>query len=276
MPGGIGLDDDDETMEDMQHAQDMIPPPLTVVNLEDIERSKAGLSFLQNNGPQDVGAGEYAKNQQDIDQGMEQLKESSTPVFQKLVYDPTALMELQSIPSMIPERLVPGAAPSTAGVASDAALSTQETDAAATPPNKTAEGVSTSLSLTPIPILSPPTNKRPHASPNASMETNGTLVGSAHPSPKSVAPGDGTDGLRPKENGTAVSTPFLSLGASGSPTTTSDQARSAFVSSHEAEMFSLQHTPLGYRNAIIKQLKMAPKSKLPNKCPFINLHLVES
>ncbi|KAF9132671.1 Integrator complex subunit 6 [Mortierella sp. 14UC] len=260
MPGGIGLDDDDETMEDMQHAQDMIPPPLTVVDLDDIERSKVGLPFLQNNDAQDIETDEYVKHRQGIEQDLEQFNGSTTPVFQKLVYDPTALMELQSIPSMIPERLVPGAAPPTVSVASEATLSTREADAAATSSSKTAEGVSASLGLTPIPILSPPANGGSHASPNASTEADGTLAGPAHPNSKNITSDDGTDGLHPKETGATVSTTFLSDGASGSSSTTSDQARSAFVASHEAEKFSMQHNPLDYRNAIIKQLKMAPRS----------------
>ncbi|KAF9947893.1 Integrator complex subunit 6, partial [Modicella reniformis] len=36
MPGGMGLDDDDQDMEDMHRAQDMIPPPLIEVSREDI------------------------------------------------------------------------------------------------------------------------------------------------------------------------------------------------------------------------------------------------
>ncbi|KAF9910508.1 Integrator complex subunit 6-like [Linnemannia zychae] len=259
MPGGIGLDDDDETMEDMQHAQDMIPPPLTVVDLEDIERSKAELPFSQNNGVQDMETDEYAKHRQGIEQDLEQFNGSTTPVFQKLVYDPTALMELQSIPSTIPERLAPGAAPIT-GVASDATPSTREASATATPSNKTAEGASALLGLMPIPILSPPANGGSHASPNASTEVHESLSGSTHSSSKNITSDGGTDGLPPKESGATVSTTFLSEGASGSSSTASDQVRLAFVSPHEAEQFSMQHTPLDYRNAIIKQLKMAPKS----------------
>ncbi|KAF9161752.1 Integrator complex subunit 6 [Actinomortierella ambigua] len=38
MPGGLGLDDDEEVLGELQQAQDMIPPPIVSVSLEDIER----------------------------------------------------------------------------------------------------------------------------------------------------------------------------------------------------------------------------------------------
>ncbi|KAK3826174.1 MAG: hypothetical protein J3R72DRAFT_458040 [Linnemannia gamsii] len=262
MPGGIGLDDDDETMEDMQRAQDLIPPPLAVVNLEDIERSKAGLPFLQNNDSQATETDEYDKHRQGIEQDLEQFNGSTTPVFQKLVYDPTALMELQSIPSMIPDRLVPGAIPPTIGVTFDATPSTREGDATVTPSSKVADGESASLGLTPIPILLPPVNGGRRASSSTAMETDEELEDSVQPSCKDVATDSGTDGPHSKESSAAVSMTSISEGSPGLSSATSDQAISAFESSHEAEKFTVQNTPLSYRNAIINQLKMTPKSKL--------------
>ncbi|KAG0265789.1 Integrator complex subunit 6 [Actinomortierella ambigua] len=38
MPGGLGLDDDEEVLGELRQAQDMIPPPIVSVSLEDIER----------------------------------------------------------------------------------------------------------------------------------------------------------------------------------------------------------------------------------------------
>ncbi|KAF9537718.1 Integrator complex subunit 6-like [Mortierella hygrophila] len=128
MPGGIGLDDDDESMEDMQRAQDLIPPPLAVVDLDDIERRKAELPFLQNDDSADMKTNKYMKHQQGIEHDLEHFNGLTKPVFPSLVYDPTALMELQSIPSTIPERSDPGASYPPNGISTDAKSSGRDGD----------------------------------------------------------------------------------------------------------------------------------------------------
>lgn len=267
MPGGIGLDDDDESMEDMQRAQDLIPPPLAVVDLNDIERRKAELPFLQNDGPMDMETDEYVKHQQSIEEDLDHLNGSTKPVFQSIAYDPTALMELQSIPSMIPERSSPGAPYPANEVSIDAIPSTRNVVDSTTPTNRTEEGAAVLQGLMPIPILSPPANGERRASSITSVATSGS------------------DGSRPKESGSllvssAVSTllPESALSGSSIPTTLaapktqpaimapgmvdSDRSIPLLPSSPEAERnFAISETPLEYRNAIIKELKMEPKSK---------------
>ncbi|KAG0371416.1 hypothetical protein BGX24_001728 [Mortierella sp. AD032] len=168
-------------------------------------------------------------------------------------------MELQSIPSMIPDRLVPGAIPPTIGVTFDATPSTQEGYATVSPSSKVAEGESASLGLTPIPILLPPVNGGRRASSSTVMETD-EVEDSVQLSCKDGATDSGTDGPHSKESSAAISMTSISEGSPGLSSATSDQAISAFESSHAAEKFTIQNTPLSYRNAIINQLKMTPKS----------------
>ncbi|KAG0295580.1 Integrator complex subunit 6 [Linnemannia gamsii] len=266
MPGGIGLDDDDESMEDMQRAQDLIPPPLAVVNLEDIERRKAELPFLQKEGSTDMETEEYVKHQQSIEEDLDHLNGSTRPVFQSIAYDPTALMELQSIPSMIPERSNPGAPYPANEVSIDVIPSTRNVGESTTPTSRTGEGAAVLQGLMPIPILSPPANGEHHASSITSLATSGA------------------DDSRPKDGGSllvssVVSNLFPEGAMSGSsiPTTLEvpraqpasmspgmadhDKPMSMLPPSPEAEhRFIISETPLEYRNAIIKELKMEPKS----------------
>ncbi|KAG0230829.1 Integrator complex subunit 6 [Actinomortierella wolfii] len=107
MPGGLGLDDDEEMLGELQQAQDLIPPPIVNVSLEDIER--------------DVGRKEH-KHHPDHHTGLEtdsdtsspetitskgaedsvaQLLGTSKPAFEAIVYDPNASKELVSIPTML-------------------------------------------------------------------------------------------------------------------------------------------------------------------------------
>ncbi|KAG0056623.1 Integrator complex subunit 6 [Gryganskiella cystojenkinii] len=103
MPGGMGLDDDDEEASDLQHAQDMIPPPLTNVSMEDIQAELTGGSAPHQrpltDSLEDDG---YRKHREDVEQDLKHLQGTSSPVFESLVYDPSALMKLQSIPQMFP------------------------------------------------------------------------------------------------------------------------------------------------------------------------------
>ncbi|KAF9356670.1 Integrator complex subunit 6 [Mortierella sp. NVP85] len=106
MPGGIGLDDDDQDMEDMHHAQDMIPPPLVEISRDDIvnDGTTSTLKVKETTSTELMQVAEYDKHRQDMQEDLDHLNGAVNPVFQSLVYDPTALMELQSIPPVIPEQ----------------------------------------------------------------------------------------------------------------------------------------------------------------------------
>ncbi|KAF9963420.1 Integrator complex subunit 6 [Mortierella alpina] len=154
MPGGIGLDDDDEDMEDLQHAQELIPPPIMPVSLDDIEA--AGFIHQHHKDGSTaatVGDMEYERHRQVISDDLEHLHGSKKPVFESLVYDPTALMELQSIPAMIPER------PSSEGVPSSA-MNGSKTFSQPFPSSDVQDSLqSTSHDLMPIPILQAPVSQ---------------------------------------------------------------------------------------------------------------------
>ncbi|KAF9946900.1 Integrator complex subunit 6 [Mortierella alpina] len=151
MPGGMGLDDDDEDMEDLQHAQEMIPPPIMPVSLDDIEA--AGLIHQHHRDGSTagtVGDLEYERHRQVISDDLEHLHGSTKPVFESLVYDPTALMELQSIPAMIPER------PPTEGMPSSASNGAKAYPPPLPSSDDQDDGQSSSHDLMPIPILQAP------------------------------------------------------------------------------------------------------------------------
>ena len=106
MPGGIGLDDDDQDMEDMHRAQDMIPPPLVEISRDDIvnDGTTSTLKGKETTSTELMQVAEYDKHRQGMQEDLDHLNGAVNPVFESLVYDPTALMELQSIPPVIPEQ----------------------------------------------------------------------------------------------------------------------------------------------------------------------------
>ncbi|KAG9064964.1 Integrator complex subunit 6 [Linnemannia hyalina] len=259
MPGGIGLDDDDESMEDMQRAQDLIPPPLAVVDLDDIERRKAELPFLQNDGSADMKTDEYMKHQQGIEHDLEHFNGLTKPVFPSLVYDPTALMELQSIPSTIPERSDPGAPYPPNGVSTDVKPSSRDGDESTIPTGRIGPEATVVQGLTPIPILSSPANGE-HQTPSITALVT-----------------DGPDDARPKESVSfsvssevsaesalsGLSIPkILGVSRAGMSSEMADHNRSTSLlsSSQDTEYRVTGESPLDYRNAIIKELKMEPRS----------------
>ncbi|KAF9279866.1 Integrator complex subunit 6 [Mortierella alpina] len=212
MPGGIGLDDDDEDMEDLQHAQELIPPPIMPVSLDDIEAA----GFIHQHHRDGSTAGtvgdiEYERHRKVISDDLEHLHGSKKPVFESLVYDPTALMELQSIPAMIPER------PSTEGLHS----ATMNGTKAFSPPFPSSDdqdhGQSSSHDLMPIPILQAPASEVSSISvpgPVLSKETLDSTAPSlatvsanqptAMPSPSPVATTIVTNGVSQAHNGEAA------------------------------------------------------------------------
>ncbi|KAF9147528.1 Integrator complex subunit 6 [Linnemannia schmuckeri] len=265
MPGGIGLDDDDESMEDMQRAQDLIPPPLAVVDLEDIERRKAELPFLQKDGSADMETDEYAKHRQGIEQDLERFNGSTKPVFPSLVYDPTALMELQSIPSTIPERSDPGAPHPSNSVSNDVKPSSRDGDASTTLTGRTKVDATAMLGLMPIPILSPPTNGEHHTPSITPLVADGTY--DERPKESVTLPVSSVAGtLLPEIASSGSSIPTI-LGVPKTRATSmssemADQKISAplLPSSQDTEHRVTSESPLDYRNAIIKELKMEPRS----------------
>ncbi|KAF8938344.1 Integrator complex subunit 6 [Haplosporangium gracile] len=265
MPGGIGLDDDDESMEDMQRAQDLIPPPLAVVDLEDIERRKAELSFLQNDSSADMETDEYVKHQQGIEQDLEHFNGSTKPAFPSLVYDPTALMELQSIPSTIPERSDSGAPHPPNSVSIDAKPSSRDEGDSTTPTGRTNEDTTAMLGLTPIPILSPPTNGEHHTPSITSSVTDGTY-GARPKESVSLSVSSVVGALLPEiaSSGSSIST-MIGMPRTGAASISSEMAdqnmsTSLLPSSQDTECRVPSESPLDYRNAIIKELKMEPRS----------------
>ncbi|KAF9924269.1 Integrator complex subunit 6-like [Linnemannia zychae] len=264
MPGGIGLDDDDEAMDDIQRAQDLIPPPIATIELEDIEQSKAAMRSS------DMETDEYAKHQEGIQQDLEQINGSSKPVFQSLVYDPTALMELQSIPSMIPDRTAPGAHSSTGDSVSDSNQTTLDMDDSTKSLDKIADNATAVNGLTPIPILLPPANGVHPIPSNTSMGTDKSQAGLTTINSKNNISNRSTDGARFAENGTIlgsnIGTPETLSPRSPLPVTSAissnvmNGSSSLPSPSQESEKHAIQESPIVYRNAIIDQLKKAPKS----------------
>lgn len=266
MPGGIGLDDDDESMEDMQRAQDLIPPPLAVVNLEDIERRKAELPFLQNDGSADMKTDEYMKHRQGIEQDLEQFNGLTKPVFPSLVYDPTALMELQSIPSTIPERSDPGAPYPPNGVSSDAKSSSRDGGDSIIPTGRTGAEATVVQGLTPIPILSPPASGEHHTPSITALVTDGPDDACAKESVLlSVSSEISTDLPESALSGSSIPTilgePKRLAASMSSEIPDHNGSTSLLPSSQGTEHRVTGESPLEYRNAIIKELKMEPRSK---------------
>ncbi|KAG0198615.1 Integrator complex subunit 6 [Mortierella sp. GBA30] len=159
MPGGIGLDDDDEDMEDMQHAQDLIPPPIMPVSLDDIAAGAAApYHHHKESSVANLSEDMEYIDRQDISKDQARLSESTKPVFESLVYDPSALMELQSIPTTIPEHqpTEPASSLSLIGAITSSTPSPKDEDINHKRPSN---GDSASYNLMPIPILQAPSTQ---------------------------------------------------------------------------------------------------------------------
>ncbi|GJJ75105.1 hypothetical protein EMPS_07463 [Entomortierella parvispora] len=103
MPGGIGLDDDDVEASELQHAQDMIPEPLTTITMEDIQEQLDNESNPKRRPSATALDDEiFKRHRESVQQDLEHLHGTNSTVFDSLVYDPSALMELQSIPRTFP------------------------------------------------------------------------------------------------------------------------------------------------------------------------------
>ncbi|KAI8601354.1 hypothetical protein EDD21DRAFT_374691 [Dissophora ornata] len=232
MPGGIGLDDDDEDMEDLQRAQEMIPPPIMSVSLDDITAETSGLPYQgkDDSNSELLEDQDYGQHRQGLKEDLDHLNGQANPVFESLVYDPTALMELQSIPQVIPERGPPvvtlqaqtnGSKPHSSQLDSGKLESGPNTVDTALEMN----GVS---HLTPIPLLTPP----------SSDDISSTLA------PESL-------------NGKTVeiSTPQIHTELSAIV----NRVQPSVSPGSPAAQEQMKATPLEVKASMVKQLKMGPK-----------------
>ncbi|KAG0338615.1 Integrator complex subunit 6, partial [Podila humilis] len=176
MPGGMGMDDDDMDLEELQMAQDNIPPPIVPVSLEDIEAKMAGIDYPGVDGSVSSmdnmmeGDEEYSKHRQGVKQDLEYLNGSTSAVFESIAYDPTN-KELQPIPSMLPERGLATAGSSLPFQGSQTSSSmAQDSNIVNGQESTTTVMTSSSLGLMPIPLLLPPSdNTVPMSLPSSSI-----------------------------------------------------------------------------------------------------------
>ncbi|KAG0096731.1 Integrator complex subunit 6 [Podila epicladia] len=269
MPGGIGLDDDDEDMEDLQRAQDNIPPPIIPVSLDDIE--DAGMRFPQTDGSvssmDHMMEEDYDKHRQGIKRDLEHLNGSASPVFESLVYDPNSLMELQSIPKMLPERSQAGLVPLQNGSQPQSLQDVPVLPAGAgLDGSLTSIALSSNLGLTPIPILLPPSES---LASNTSVPTSKPTEIFLNDHAKKAPP----PGIKEQEDMFTPSTvpplvklngklPTTSISAVSSPTSQTSsgpipvQSRLSTILGSE----SMIRSPSEFRMALVKQLRMPPRS----------------
>ncbi|KAI7821059.1 hypothetical protein BC939DRAFT_456393 [Gamsiella multidivaricata] len=292
MPGGIGLDDDDVEMEDMQCAQEMIPAPIISISLDDIATDNAGLSFAgKGKTASDLLASqEYEKHRQGVEDDLQQLNGTAIPIFDSLVYDPTALMELQSIPHMIPERTPSGAAAlqmhANESLSSSPSLQdNSDVEAHAKNTDVMLGTNSNPHDLMPIPILRPPSEDVNRADANAPALTeamrgpNSSVIGSKldHADPSisdglrrsSATSGEASDMSTNNmeiERTSAVPNTEASMEPRTEPSHTirDQQVRSASFSAVPNSMSTgtsvmMDNTPLEYKHAMVRQIKMSPK-----------------
>ncbi|KAF9428483.1 Integrator complex subunit 6 [Podila epigama] len=269
MPGGIGMDDDDDDMEELQRAQDNIPPPIVPVSLEDIEADVGRVGFPGK--PDSVSSldhmmddEDYDKHRQGIKQDLEHLNGSTSPVFEALVYDANSLMELQSIPKTLPER---GKASGTTQLngsqmepLQSAPLLTSDSNH-----NDLLTNQSSSLGLVPIPILLPPTDSQSLSSITSSesqiknqLKNSKPQAGVTRESDKSSIAASSADTIS-GHIGLAASTQH-NRKESGLSTSISTAPIPQSASQSSIQQSPITESPLQFRNAFVKQLRMPPRS----------------
>ncbi|KAF9174652.1 Integrator complex subunit 6-like, partial [Mortierella sp. AD011] len=285
MPGGMGLDDDDEDMEELQHAQDRIPPPILPIGLDDIARDDSRIPYRKESAAEGLLGQQYDKHRQEVQEDLEHLNGTSRPVFESISYNPNALMELQTIPQVIPDRtsseLTPPA-PANGSKVDDLPRpdSSSQVDPSSLIGTAT-EILSNPHSLTPIPILFPPAPDNilgssesaaiPHISiPSPTIESSPMTMVDARESNNQVQLAL-TNG-KVDQIGTGVTSPASQMSQNAPPnllkTTDSisrDKNGSALSSPatgalplHEGSL-EMKGSLVDIRNRIIKQLKMGPK-----------------
>ncbi|KAF9974026.1 Integrator complex subunit 6 [Actinomortierella ambigua] len=176
MPGGLGLDDDEEMLGELQQAQDMIPPPIVSVSLEDIERDVGRRehkhhpdhhSGLELNGETGVPITTPSKKLDDATQS----PNASKPAFDGAVFDASSSKELVSIPSLpIPSPITTARSQEEGAKAADGAdhsLSLSQSEKSKGNTATTLPSLATDLA--PIPVFEPPLDR---FAPTAGMETS--------------------------------------------------------------------------------------------------------
>ncbi|KAG0306475.1 Integrator complex subunit 6 [Dissophora globulifera] len=230
MPGGMGLDDDDEDMEDMQRAQEMIPPPIMAISLDDIDAEISNSAYRNDEDSRsDVSDdSRFDEHRESLKEDLDQLNGKSIPVFESIVYDPTSLMELQSIPHLIPER----------------------TAAASTPPLQT-----NGTKLTSSPVKARVEQDRQPGTNDAAMEANGN----SHltPIPLLMSPFEDAAGSFRTTTGSRDGK-MDDLSIHHSPSLPSSRAQAGKSSLHPTLPEPLQSTPQELKIILVKHLKQRP------------------
>ncbi|KAI1315117.1 Integrator complex subunit 6 [Mortierella claussenii] len=284
MPGGIGLDDDDEEMDDLQHAQDMIPPPVVPISIDDIATS-SGSPYSDGATAVGITLGdeEYSKHHPRIHEDLEQFHGTAKPVFESLVYDPTALMELQSIPRRIPERSALASSEAESTEPASLTMRPQDTGDPTGISNTTDslhEMTSDFNGLTPVPILFPPLSDTNSMVTHSFGALPSTATESALPSDvNSVSSGtllslereanhkasNEEEALKPGEavtlNSTALPGAVLEHTLQSrlqSPSTAISHDVQSIVTEQPEPGQGIQQQPLEIRKKIVRQLKLGP------------------
>ncbi|KAG0005395.1 hypothetical protein BGZ79_005020 [Entomortierella chlamydospora] len=286
MPGGMGLDDDDEDMEELQHAQDRIPPPILPIGLDDIAREDSRIPYRKECAAEGLLGQEYDKHRQEVQEDLEHLNGTSKPVFESISYNPNALMELQTIPQVIPDRtsseLTPPA-PANGSKIDD--LPRPDSSSQGDPSSLIGtanEILSNPHSLTPIPILFPPTQDNvlgssesatvPHISiPSPTTESSPMTVVDARESNNQAQPALANGKV--DQIGTGVTSPASLMSQNAQPNllkTTDSISRekngsalpspATGASPLRKGSLEMRGSLVDIKNRIIKQLKMGPKS----------------
>ncbi|KAG0034021.1 Integrator complex subunit 6 [Podila clonocystis] len=269
MPGGIGMDDDEEDMEDLQRAQDNIPPPIIPVSLDDIE--DAGMRFPERDGSvssmDHMMDEDYHKHRQGIKRDLEHLNGSASPVFESLVYDPNSLMELQSIPKMLPERSQAGSVLLQNGSEPQSLQDVPVLPAGAGLDGPVASiASSSSLGLMPIPILLPPSDNLPSTTSVPTLKPT-EIVSNDHAMKAAPQGIKEQDVVTPstfvppltKLNG-KLPTTSISAGSTPTPLGSSPSALAPSRPSNPLSSETMTESPSEFRIALVKQLRMPPRS----------------
>ncbi|KAF9112977.1 Integrator complex subunit 6 [Mortierella sp. AM989] len=287
MPGGMGLDDDDEEMEELQHAQDRIPPPILPISLDDIAGEDTRISFHKGNTAENIlGQREYDKHRQEVQEDLEHLTGTSKPVFESISYNPNTLMELQSIPQVIPDRISSAVTPQAQTTSSKDDEPLKQGDSFLDTPNSmtgvATETLSNPNNLTPIPILFPLTQENVQGA-SASMPVLSIPIPSPTTDPSQITIADVKDGnivIQPAlSSGKAIEQGMETTSSAGllnqttqinplkatDPTTREKNGNALAPHATATSLLrkgqsEMKATPLDIKNRIIKQLKMGPKT----------------
>jgi hypothetical protein len=233
-------------MEDMHHAQDMIPPPIVEISRDDIDNTTLK--------PKDIAPTELSQDREfdnNVREDLDHLEGTIAPVFNTIVYDPTALMELQNIPSMIPER-IPLDATTQSHQSGSEMQPTPLNDASTT---EKEAGVSDSAhNLMPIPLLLPPSKENGASAVDPIPGTS--ILGPASTEP----PFPGSYGQSTTANEISDDQSTREAVRRTAPLNQQDASTDIKASLPEGHSVLLE-SPREYRDMVIKHMKMNPRSK---------------